>query len=199
MSDHVTSWLERMLGAGPRAARTLRDELGEFFPRKILAETLSRLLPQLTLARTRTLALRAAGVRIGARSLVLGPVRLTGIGNPCRHLSIGDDTIITGPLHADLGAAVRIGNRVRIGHEVSLLTVSHAMTDPDMRSGESMPAPIEIGDGTWIASRAIVLPGVSIGAGCVVAAGAVVTRDVPPHSLMAGVPARLVRELPRKA
>jgi acetyltransferase-like isoleucine patch superfamily enzyme len=58
-----------------------------------------------------------------------------------------------------------------------------------------MVAPIIIGDGVWIASRVTVLPGVFIGDGSVVAAGAVVSRDVAPNTMVAGVPARLVREL----
>ena len=52
-----------------------------------------------------------------------------------------------------------------------------------------------IGDGCWLGARAVVLPGVRIGAGSIVAAGALVTRDVPPNSLVAGVPAKLVRDL----
>lgn len=193
---HPSTWLMRTLATGSRAARVTRDEIGEFFPLKIAAEAVTRKLPALTFGRTRTLALRAAGVRIGERSLVLGPIRLTGVGNPCHYLSIGDDTIITGPLHADLGAPLHIGHRVRIGHDVALLTVSHSIGDASFRCGETESAPVTIGDGAWIASRAVVLPGVAVGAGAVVAAGAVVTRDVPANTLVAGVPARVIRDLP---
>jgi maltose O-acetyltransferase len=56
--------------------------------------------------------------------------------------------------------------------------------------------PVSIEDGAWIAARVTILPGVTIGRGTVVAAGAVVTRDVPPNTLAAGVPARVKRELP---
>jgi len=55
---------------------------------------------------------------------------------------------------------------------------------------------VSVEDGAWIAARVTVLPGVTIGRGSVVAAGAVVTRDVPPNCLVAGVPARVLRELP---
>jgi len=178
-----------------RAVRLLHEEVGAFVPRKVLAEITARMLPQQTFNRARTAVLRAAGVRMGAGSLVLGPIRLTGIGDPCRFLEIGTDTIITGPLHADLAAPVRIGNGVRIGHDVSLLTINHAIGEKWLRSGTSFFDAIEIGDGAWIASRVTILPGVSIGAGSVVAAGAVVTRDVPPNTLVAGVPARVVRTL----
>ena len=57
------------------------------------------------------------------------------------------------------------------------------------------PKPVRIGDGAWLASRAVVLPGVTVGEGAIVAAGAVVTRSVEPHTLVGGVPARLIRHL----
>jgi maltose O-acetyltransferase len=140
--------------------------------------------------------LRAAGVKIGERSLIQGKVRLTGNGsNPCELLSIGEGTLVTGGLHVDLGAAVRIGNMVRIGHDVSLLTINHAVGPAYLRAGTSFFAEIVIEDGAWLASRCTVLPGVTIGAGAIVAAGSVVTRNVAPHTLVAGVPARVIREL----
>ncbi|MES1174349.1 MAG: hypothetical protein ABUL62_08465 [Myxococcales bacterium] len=152
-------------------------------------------LPQQTFNRTRTALLRRAGIRIGAHSLIQGPLRVTGRGNPCHYLCIGVGTIISGELHVDLDAPVKIGDGVRIGHEVSLLTINHAIGGPELRSGKSESWSIEIGDGAWIASRVTVLPGVRIGAGAVVAAGSVVVRDVPPDTLVAGVPARAIRSL----
>jgi maltose O-acetyltransferase len=152
-------------------------------------------LPSSAFSRLRTKMLSAAGVQIGARSLIQGKMRLTGIGNPCELLTIGEDTLITGGLHVDLGARVRIGDMVRIGHDVSLLTINHAVGPQHFRAGVSFFAEICIEDGCWLASRCTVLPGVTIGAGAVVAAGSVVTRNVPPHTLVAGVPARVIREL----
>jgi len=145
--------------------------------------------------RTRTAMFRAAGVKIGAHSLIQGKMRLTGKGNPCELLTIGEGTLVTGGLHVDLGAPVRIGNMVRIGHDVSLLTINHAVGPHYLRAGTSFFAEIVIEDGAWLASRCTVLPGVTIGAGSIVAAGSVVTRNVPPHTLVAGIPARVVREL----
>lgn len=55
--------------------------------------------------------------------------------------------------------------------------------------------PVKIGDNVWIGSGAIILPGVNLGMGCIVGAGAVVTRDVPPHTLVAGIPAKIVKEI----
>jgi acetyltransferase-like isoleucine patch superfamily enzyme len=187
----MPSWLARI----PDLARAALEEVEPLLSRKTLAQSAAVLFPQQSFNRTRTALLRAAGVKIGAHSLIQGPLHVTGMGNPCHFLSIGDSTIITGPLHVDLGAPVKIGNGVRIGHDVYLLTVNHAIGAQWLRSGTSEFWGIEIGDGAWIASRVTVLPKVRIGAGAVVAAGAVVSRDVPDNTLVAGVPARVIRTL----
>jgi maltose O-acetyltransferase len=98
-------------------------------------------------------------------------------------------------LYIDLGADVRIGNGVSVGHHVTLLTMDHEMGPSAGRCGQLVAAPITLGDGVWLASRVTILPGVTVGKGAVVAAGAVVTHDVAPDTLVAGVPARCVREL----
>lgn len=178
-----------------RLLRAAREDVEPLFSRQTFAH-LAENLPSSAFFRTRTAMLRSAGVRIGAHSLIQGKVRLTGHGNPCALLSIGDETLVTGGLHVDLGAPVRIGNRVRIGHDVSLLTINHAVGRFDFRAGPSYCGEIVIEDGCWLASRCTVLPGVTIGAGAIVGAGSVVTRDVPCHTLVVGVPARPVRDLP---
>jgi len=181
-----------------RALHRVAGEVRPMFSRHALAR-LSRTLPDGAFDATRTALFRAAGVSIGEASLIQGEMRLTGEGNPCCLLSIGHHTLITGGLHIDLGAPVRIGNGVRIGHDVSILTVSHAVGAPRLRAGTSFFASVQIEDGAWIASRASILPGVTIGRGAIVAAGSVVTRDVPKHCLVAGVPARVLRKLSEDA
>jgi maltose O-acetyltransferase len=178
-----------------RLSRVAGEELRPLLSRSALAE-LAAVLPSSAFSNTRTALLRGAGVNIGPQSLVQGRIRLTGHGNPCAFLSIGRDTLITGGLHADLGAPVRIGNGVRIGHDVSLLTINHELGASWFRAGTSHASEIVIEDGCWLASRCTILPGVVIGRGCIVAAGAVVTRSTPPNTLVAGVPARVLRELP---
>jgi maltose O-acetyltransferase len=159
----------------------------------------ARVLPHLTFSRTRTLMLRAAGVKIGAHSLVLGGLTLTGQGDWLSSFSVGDETIITGPLWVDLGARVSIGDRVQIGHHVMLLTVDHDLGNSEHRCGARTAGPIVIEDGVWIGSGAIILPGVTVRAGSVVAAGAVVTKDVAPSTVVGGVPARLIRHVDERA
>jgi acetyltransferase-like isoleucine patch superfamily enzyme len=88
---------------------------------------------------------------------------------------------------------VTIGKNCLIGNYALIMDSDyHSLND---RSLPGEAAPIEICDDAWIATRAIVLKGVRIGAGAVVAAGAVVTEDVPPRTLVAGVPAKVVRSL----
>ncbi len=121
------------------------DELAPLLSRKLVAQSASLLLPQQSFNRTRTALVRAAGAHIGAHSQIQGPIRFTGLVDTCELLTIGDHTVITGHLHCDLGAEIRIGSRVRIGHDVSLLTVSHAFEHEWLRSGTSEASPIEIG------------------------------------------------------
>ena len=89
----------------------------------------------------------------------------------------------------DVRGPLDIGENVSISPEVAILTASHAMNAPDFHV-ETRPVVIE--DHVWIGTRAMILPGVTLGRGSVVAAGSVVTRDVPALSIVAGVPAREV-------
>jgi maltose O-acetyltransferase len=89
-----------------------------------------------------------------------------------------------------------IGDHVLMGPEVMLFDRNHRFDDPDATigsQGDSDPRPPVIGNDVWIGARAMILPGVHVGDGAVVAAGAVVTRDVPPLAVVAGNPARVVR------
>jgi acetyltransferase-like isoleucine patch superfamily enzyme len=91
-------------------------------------------------------------------------------------------------------AAIDIADQVMIAHKVNLVTAGHPV-EPDERRAYITAAPITIETNVWIGAAATVLPGVTIGADSVVAAGAVVTRDVPPATLVAGVPATFIKNL----
>ncbi|WP_430592735.1 acyltransferase [Humidisolicoccus flavus] len=88
-----------------------------------------------------------------------------------------------------------IGNDVNIGPFVRLITDTHDVGPQKKRAGKVRHDPIVIGDGTWIGASSTVLAGVTIGPGCIVAAGSVVTKDVAANSLVGGVPARFIRDL----
>ena len=192
--DIRTSGLKRAAEFLPRLTRIAIEDVEPFLSRRLLA-TVASGFPQQSFSRMRTAMLRAAGMRIGQGSLLQGPLRVTGSGNPCTEVSIGTFTLASGSLHLDVGASIRIGDRVRIGHDVCLLTVDHAVGTDELRCGPRKGGPIEIGDGAWLASRVVVLPGIKIGAGAVVAAGSVVTHDVPANTVVAGSPARTIRML----
>ena len=90
---------------------------------------------------------------------------------------------------------VEIGEKTAIAFEVLICTSSHEVGDSFKRHGESKRSPVIIGNGCWIGARSVILPGVTIGDGCVIAAGAVVNKDCEPNGLYAGVPAKRIKEL----
>lgn len=187
--------MERAKVLEARLARVLHDEVVCLQPAKLCAEVLSASMPHLTCGYLRTALWRAAGLDVGARTRIMGQLHITGRGAWQEYLSIGEDCMLTGPINIDLQARVEIGHRVSIGHEVRLQTVDHQIGGTEQRCGSGFARPIRIGDGAWIGSRCIILSGVTVGKGALVAAGAVVTHDVPPDTLVAGVPARVVRSL----
>jgi acetyltransferase-like isoleucine patch superfamily enzyme len=193
-SGEPSGWTGGLGALGRRIVRIAREEV-RADPRKVAAHAVSSFLPQFSFNRTRTALLRAAGFRIGAFSAIMGGVNVTGPGKVTELLSIGERTIVSGPLHINLGAPIRIGNGVNLGHDVWLLTIDHEVGPSEYRCGLSLAAPITIGDGAWIGSRVTILPGISIGEGAIVGTGAVVTQDVPANTLVAGIPARFVRDL----
>ncbi|MEE0902329.1 MAG: acyltransferase, partial [Methanobrevibacter sp.] len=89
-----------------------------------------------------------------------------------------------------------IGDNVLIGHNTCLLTLNHN-EDPAKRAN-LLPAPVKIGNGAWLGSNVTVLPGVTIGDGAIIAANAVVTKDVDADTIVAGIPAKFVRKVNEK-
>ena len=106
-------------------------------------------------------------------------------------LEIGESTFINAGVSISASRHVHIGDRCEIGPGV--LIMDNDFHVPGSLSGSSVSQPIRIGDGVWIGARAIVLKGVTVGDAATIAAGSVVTSDVAPHTLVAGVPARTVR------
>lgn len=102
-------------------------------------------------------------------------------------VAIGPGTTIDQGVRLDGRGGLTIGRSVSIAPDVYLLTADHDPQSPDF-AGRT--APITIEDHAWLGTRAMVLPGVTVGRGAVVAAGAVVTKDVPPYTIVGGVPAR---------
>lgn len=121
------------------------------------------------------------GSKILRGSEILGPV------------SVGEAVFIN--RDAYIRPNTTIGDRVNLGPFVRLITDDHEIGSSERRAGTVTYRPIVIGDGAWVGAAATILGGVTIGEGAVVAAGAVVVSDVPPNTLVGGVPAKLIRTL----
>jgi acetyltransferase-like isoleucine patch superfamily enzyme len=151
---------------------------------------LNRLVAAIPLPGLRYLYYRTVcGIKLGTGSSIWMGAQFTGgaldkidIGERC---SIGYDSFWVA------GAPIVIKNNVATGHRVEFYTSDH---DPDDPAFSRRDAPIIVEERAWIGSRAIILKGVTIGQGAVVAAGSVVTRDVAPFTIVAGNPARPLRE-----
>lgn len=141
-------------------------------------------------ARVRVAAFRLCGMRIGARTSVYPMCFFGGTD-----ITIGADSFVSYKCVLDNLAPITIGEKCQLAMETMLCTSTHVIGDSSMRSGARADAPIVVGDGCWLGTRVTVLPGVTIGSGCMIAAGAVVTSDCEPNGLYAGIPARRVRDL----
>ena len=117
------------------------------------------------------------------------------INNAVGDVIIGDYTRIG--LHNTIIGPVSIGNHVNLAQGITVTALNHNFEDTEKRIDEQgvSTTPVVIDDDVWIGANAVILPGVHIGNHCVVAAGAVVTKDVPPHSLVGGVPAKIMKQI----
>jgi maltose O-acetyltransferase len=111
-----------------------------------------------------------------------------------RGLRIGKGTTIGKNVTLDARMGITIGEQVNVSSEAAIWTLQHDPMAPEFRS---TGGPVIIGDRAWISTRAIILPGVTVGEGAVIAAGAVVTKDVAQHTMVAGVPAKFIADRPR--
>ena len=108
-----------------------------------------------------------------------------------KNVEIGVDSIIGESAFLDGRAKLKIGNHTDIASQVLIYNSKHDINNPKF---EAKNSPVEIGDYVFIGPRAIVMPGVKIGKGAIVAAGAIVTEDVLPFKIVAGVPAKVIGE-----
>lgn len=108
-----------------------------------------------------------------------------------KNINIGEEVFINACCHFQDHGGVTIGDGCQIGHNVVFATLNHEL-EPEKRK-TTRPAPIVLGKNVWIGSNATILQGVTIGDNAVVAAGAVVTKDVPPNTVVGGVPAKFIK------
>lgn len=128
-----------------------------------------------------------------------------------RQCQISDGVLITDPLHTKLGnkviinddviiqscegAEIVIGNNVTLSYGVKIITGGLILSENGATQQQHSVKPISIKDLVWIGANAVILPGITVGAGSVVAAGSVVNRHVEPHTIVAGVPAKQIKQL----
>lgn len=161
----------------------------------VFAETLMQLI--FSLPRFRSLNfikatfLRSVGARVGKRCIFYSGVWIF----PGRNLVLGNDVDLARNVLITTSGRVEIGDRVLIGYGAMILSSNHSIpaNRGEIFGSGHVNAPVVIGNDVWIGANSIILPGVQIGKGAVVAAGSVVTRDVEDFSIVAGVPAKLIR------
>lgn len=168
-------------------------------PFLLLLGGLASLLPREAFPRLRSALYRLFGMRLGAGTLLLGKLELSGRPGLFDRLEIGAGCVVNSPLFIDTNGGVRIGDGVSIGHHCVLVTSSHEPGPESFRAGALVCKPIVIESGVWLGACVTVLPGVTIGRGCVLAAGSVVAADLPPNKLAGGVPARVIKALAESA
>ena len=110
-------------------------------------------------------------------------------------IRIGRDVYIAEGCWISGSADLTIDDEVMFGPYAMVVTANHSMKDGSVRFGAPVGAPVVIGRGSWIGAHVVILPGVTIGRGCIVASNAVVTRDVPDHTIVGGVPAKIIKTL----
>lgn len=120
------------------------------------------------------------------------------INNAVGDVTIGDHTRIG--IHCTVIGPVCIGNNVNLAQGITVTALNHNFEDTTRRIDEQgiSTKPVVIGDDVWIGANAVILPGVTIGRHVVVAAGAVVTKDVPDYCVVGGVPAKILKDLNEK-
>lgn len=110
-------------------------------------------------------------------------------------LQIGTYSFVGVNVVLDCSAPVRIGQGCSLGMGVTLVTGTHAVGPEHRRAGRNLASPVTLEDGCWLGANVTVLPGVTVGRGCIVGAGSLVTKDCLPNGVYYGRPARRVRDV----
>lgn len=110
-----------------------------------------------------------------------------------KNIKFGERVFINSGCKFQDQGGITVGDDVLIGHNCVIATLNHVM-DPDHRA-DMIPAPVKICDKVWIGANVTILQGVTIGEGAIIAAGAVVNNDVPPRTIVGGVPARILKHI----
>ena len=110
-----------------------------------------------------------------------------------KNITVGKNVFINACFHFQDQGGITLGDNCLVGHNVVFATLNHGFAPEERQS--MLPAPIVVGRNVWIGSNSTILQGVTIGDNSIIAAGSVVTKDVPANAIVAGVPARFIRSI----
>lgn len=197
------STLRTLLSPPLHALRRAVEWVGEITPGTRAANRFAAFGEASLIAFPQATVFGEAGIHIGRQTLIGRSCTLTlgyGPGEdavPDRGLVIGDRCVIGAGSTLTAHESIEIGDDVWFGQGVFVSDASHGYQDPDLPIGQQLGPhqPVSIGSGSWVGHRAIVLPGARIGRNVVVGAGSVVRGEVADHTVVAGVPAHVVRRL----
>ena len=138
--------------------------------------------------------LRLAGMNIKEKCKISGRLTVRPIG-AIQNISVGNGVFLNTEIRFGCKDQILIGSNVMIGPRVSFETVNHDLLSTDNQGRKAFTKPIVVEDNVWIACGAIILPGVTIRKGAIVAAGAVVNKDVEAYTIVGGVPAKFIKSI----
>ena len=160
--------------------------------KKIFVALYEILLPRvLFFSELKVYILRLVGAKVGKRTTIYPSVWIF----PGKGLECGNDVDFALGVIVTTNGGVTIGNRVLLGYRTQILSANHRIPEGKGRifgAGHDQ-APVSIGDDVWLGANSIVLPGVNIGEGAIVAAGSVVTKDVAAFTIVGGIPAKIIK------
>jgi len=182
----TASQMETAASREPAAAPRLRNTKRSYFATK-MAYNIGRLHG----LRLRLYLYREMGMKVGKNCVIRRGIYLTSPNE----LEVGDGSFL-GRASLYCTGGVKIGKNVNVSDGVVIITAKHDVNSPKF---EALYEPVRLEDWSWIATNAIILGGVTVGEGAVVAAGAVVTKDVPPYSVVGGNPAQVIGERKKQA
>lgn len=167
----------------------VQTEFVGIHPRLHAYNLAARLVPLGAPGDVRARLLRLAGFNVGEGTQIHGQLHMSGPRGIVPRLAIGAACSIAPDCSFELSEKLTIGDRVTLEPGVMILTSTHELDSAQHRAGVLIPNPVTIGNGVWLRARAMVLPGVKIGDGAVIEAGAVVNKDVAPNARVGGMPA----------